>query len=217
MEEKQKNSGLGIAGLIMAIIPCTSFIGLILSIVDLCKKDGKKKTCSIIGVVISGIYILFSLMAVAGSGNNSSDNNNTSTPPTSENQVTESQTETTEERIEETEERSTEITKEEKFLKDLENVIDKNIAEKAYDILKNQIGFENLEYKGKMEGLTNYEIIADGYNIILTASDDVYRIFIPNSSYVFYEDEEVKLTLSELNNRTIDQYDRSTYYIIAKP
>lgn len=83
MEEqmKQKNSGLGITGLIMAIIPCTSFIGLILSIIDVCKKDGKKKTCAIIGIVISGLYILISLTSLAGArgDNNTVKNTNNST------------------------------------------------------------------------------------------------------------------------------------------
>ena len=102
------------------------------------------------------------------------------------------------------------------FLSCLKESLEESVAEKAYDILKNQIGFTNLEYKDKMDGLTNYEIKADGYNIILTASDDVYRIFIPNSSYTFYDEGEVKLTFSELENRTIDQYDRNTYYIMAQ-
>lgn len=108
------------------------------------------------------------------------------------------------------------IGNEDTFLIDLKSVLDKDIAEKSYDILKNQIGFSELEYKGKMDGLTNYEIKADGYNIILTASDDVYRIFIPSSSYVFYEDEEVKFTFSDLESKTIDQYDRNVYYIMAQ-
>lgn len=105
---------------------------------------------------------------------------------------------------------------EDAFLTSLKSNLDKKVSEKAYDILKNQIGFSNLEYKGKMEGLTNYEIKADGYDIVLTASDDVYRIFIPSSSYVFYEDGEVKLTYEELESKTIDQHDRNIYYIMAE-
>lgn len=65
---KRKNSGLGIAGLILAIIPCTSFIGLILSIVDVCKKDGKKKTCAIIGIIIYALYMIVSLSVLIGGG-----------------------------------------------------------------------------------------------------------------------------------------------------
>lgn len=106
MEEqiKQKNSGLGITGMIMAIIPCTSFIGLILSIIDVCKKDDKKKTCAIIGIVISGLYILVSLTSLIGTGGNgrTTEENNISTEvkniETEENK-NEEQTET-EEKIE---------------------------------------------------------------------------------------------------------------------
>lgn len=105
---------------------------------------------------------------------------------------------------------------EEGLLEILKKELDENVAEKAYDLLTNQIGFSNLEYKGKMEGLTNYEITADGYSVVLTASDDVYRIFIPNSSYIFYENEEVKLTYDELKSKTIDQYEQNIYYIIAQ-
>lgn len=47
-----KNSTLGILSLIFSVIGCTFFVGIILAIIDLCKKDGKKKTLSIIGLVI---------------------------------------------------------------------------------------------------------------------------------------------------------------------
>lgn len=105
---------------------------------------------------------------------------------------------------------------EDEFLSDLKNELENNVAEKAYDILRNQIGFSDLEYEDKMEGLTNYEILADGYHVIVTASDDVYRIFIPNSGYTFYEDGEVKLTASEFGEKTINHDDKDAYYIMAK-
>lgn len=102
------------------------------------------------------------------------------------------------------------------FLSDLKKELDEKVAEKAYDILKNQIGFSNLEYNKKMEGLTNYEILADGYQVIMTASDDVYRIFIPNSHYTFYEDGEVKFTAYELGQKSISYDDMYSYYIMAQ-
>lgn len=106
---------------------------------------------------------------------------------------------------------------EDKFLSDLEAVLDSSVAEKAYDILKNQIGFSELEYEGQPSaGLTNYEIYADSRLIMMTASDDVYRIFIPNGKTVFYEKGEVKITASEFSDKLIDQYDATSYYIIAK-
>ncbi len=42
-----------------------------------------------------------------------------------------------------------------------------------------------------MEGTTNYEITANGYDVVVTASDDVYRIFIPEH-YALYEDGKLQ-------------------------
>ena len=42
-QNQNKNSGLVVAALVLSIIGCTSLIGLILAIVDLTKKDGRKK------------------------------------------------------------------------------------------------------------------------------------------------------------------------------
>lgn len=224
MEEKmkQKNSGLGIAGLIMAIIPCTSFIGLMLSIIDVCKKDGKKKTCAIIGIVISGLYMLISLTSMVGAGGNSNVTVGNNIPTeqqrteTEEKDKREEQTEEDKKEMTELQEDKTATTEKESFLEELKKVLDEDVAEKSYDILVNQIGFSEIEYKEKMDGLTNYEITANGYNVVLTASDDVYRIFIPSSSYVFYEDGELKLKLSDLEDRVIDYNDRTVYYIMAQ-
>lgn len=105
---------------------------------------------------------------------------------------------------------------EDNFLSDPSNVMDKKVAKKAYNILKKKIGFSELEYKDQLGETTNYEIVADGYYMVLTASDDVYRIFIPNSSYVFYEDGEVKMTAADFKSKTIDQSEMYSYYSIAQ-
>ena len=105
---------------------------------------------------------------------------------------------------------------EDKFVLDLKEVIDSEVAEKTYDILKNQIGFSDLEYEGQIDATSNYEIIADGHYMVVTVSDDVYRVFIPNSSYTFYQDGNVTMTASELENKTIDQNDMYSYYIMAQ-
>lgn len=62
-----KVSGLSITALIFSILGCTFIIGIILAIIDLCIKDGRKKTCSIIALVISGIWLV---IGVANAGNN---------------------------------------------------------------------------------------------------------------------------------------------------
>ncbi len=58
-------SGLSIAALIFSMLCCLSFIGLVLAIIDLCIKDGKKKICSVIAIIISCLWILFSIYAIA--------------------------------------------------------------------------------------------------------------------------------------------------------
>lgn len=62
-----KVSGLSVTALIFSILGCTFIVGVILAIIDLCIKDGRKKTCSIIALVISGIWLV---IGVANVGNN---------------------------------------------------------------------------------------------------------------------------------------------------
>ncbi len=61
-----KVSGLSITALIFSILGCTFFVGVILAIIDLCIKDGRKKTCSIIALVISGLWLV---VGIANMGN----------------------------------------------------------------------------------------------------------------------------------------------------
>ena len=74
-----KNSTLSIFALVLSIIGCTSIIGFILAIVDLNKKDGKKKTCSIIAIVFSSINIIISLLFFSIVLNSDTDSSNNDT------------------------------------------------------------------------------------------------------------------------------------------
>lgn len=56
--KKQGNSALGILALIFSILGCTFFVAIILAIIDLCKKDGRKKSLSIAALIICGIWLL---------------------------------------------------------------------------------------------------------------------------------------------------------------
>lgn len=58
---ESKNSGLGIAALILSILGCTFWLGIILAIIDLCRKDGKKKILSIISLCICAFWIILAL------------------------------------------------------------------------------------------------------------------------------------------------------------
>ncbi len=53
-----KNSGLGIAALILSILGVTFFIGIILAVIDLCRKDGNKKTFSIVSICICVFWVI---------------------------------------------------------------------------------------------------------------------------------------------------------------
>lgn len=74
-----KNSTLSIFALVLSIIGCTSLVGLILAIIDLNNKDGKKKTCSIIAIVFSGISIIISLLFFSIALNSDTDSSNNDT------------------------------------------------------------------------------------------------------------------------------------------
>lgn len=69
-EVKPKNSTLGILALIFSILGCTFIIGIVLAIIDILKKDNTKKTCSIIALVISCIWLL---VVIASAGPSNSD------------------------------------------------------------------------------------------------------------------------------------------------
>lgn len=65
----KKNSGLSIAALIFSILGCTFIIGVILAIIDLCKKDTTQKhTLSKVALGISAFWLIISIVAGSGSG-----------------------------------------------------------------------------------------------------------------------------------------------------
>lgn len=70
IQKPSKNSGLGIAALILSIIGVTFFIGIILAVIDLCRKDGNKKTFSIISICICVFWVV---MLISVGGNDSGD------------------------------------------------------------------------------------------------------------------------------------------------
>ena len=70
---ENKNSTLSVVALILSILGCTFLIGGILAIIDLCKSDGRKKTVSIIALVIAGIWLIVGIIGAAGYGDKDSD------------------------------------------------------------------------------------------------------------------------------------------------
>lgn len=237
---------LGIIGMMLSIIvigivPC--IIGLILSIVALTQKDRKHGTaiggivCSVIGIAI---FVLFlSLLSTDEESTVTNSNNEVVDIKTEEKELTEDIAPTL--KIEITTEPTpipTPITtptpkptpipektiksenkkeeSENKFLIDMKKYMSADLSEKTYDILTNKIGFSSLEFKEKVDDTFNYKIYADGYEVIITDIIDDVRIFIPNSSYIFYEDGEVVLTKAKFDDKKIDHYDQYSYYIMAQ-
>ncbi|MBD5555168.1 MAG: DUF4352 domain-containing protein [Roseburia sp.] len=101
---------MGVAALVLSIIGCTFFIGAILAIIDLCKKDGKKKTCSIAALIICGLWLVIGIY-VSGSNNssnspqrvNSATENNSGAENFSQSETKESEIKENNENTEETE------------------------------------------------------------------------------------------------------------------
>lgn len=190
------------------------FIGTPLSVIILISKLIKKNVTRkdkkrpvvflLVGIAMFLIGILMSPDSIEITGED-----NTATEITDNEVTTEN-----EDKVQKSTEEIVEIEKD--FKSELELLTSKDVAEKAYEILTDGIGFSKLEYNGRLDSTSNWKIKADEYDIILTASDEVYRIFIPNSSVVFYEDDKVIMTKKELEDRKIGQTERNAYYQMAQ-
>lgn len=222
----KKNSVISIIAAIFSIFGCMCYVGLILAIVDLCSgKKEKQHKWSIFAIFVCIVWtIVFIFFGTIGSNENDSvaDTQIESQTETEESQVIESTEKKPNKKLENKEKTKSEKSTEQKkkhnkivsaFMKD---GLEEKVAVKAYNILKKKIGFKKIEYVERMDDTSNYEITADGNDIVMTASDKVYRIFIPESDYVFYEDGKVKLTAKKLEDTTIDQNEGSSYYIMAQ-
>lgn len=225
----KKNSVLSIFAAIFSIFGCMCYVGVILAIVDLCsKKRDRKHKLSVFAILACIVWTI--VFIVIGSA----DDGNTDTQLPSTQIESQAETEGETEKVQETE--SKKVTEKSKNTEKTEKVqqkkkskkhnkvvkalikdgLDEKVAANTYSIMKKKIGFKKLEYEKKADGLDMYYIDADGFDVAITASDKVYRIFIPESSFVFYEDGKVKLTAKRLKETTIDQNEGSSYYIIAQ-
>lgn len=230
----KKNSVISIIAAIFSIFGCMCYVGLILAIVDLCSgKKEKQHKWSIFAILVCIVWtIVFIFFGTIGSNESDSvaDTQIESQTETEASQVVESMEKKPNKKLEDKEkaksEKSTktENSKEKKSPKKhnktvtslMKDGLDEKVAVKAYNILKKKIGFKKIAYEKKANGADMYYIDADGYDVAITASDKVYRIFIPESDYVFYEDGKVKLTAKKLEDTTIDQNEGSSYYIMAQ-
>lgn len=216
-KEVNKNSKLSIISLIFSLLLCTSLIGFIIAIVDLCtaRKNKQKHILSIISIIIFSITFIVGFLFMCFLSTDNAENT------TTQEQITSQVQETTEasqkdEKIEfSTEEITTEIanTFEDKVIELLGNDAGNNLIK----ILKDELGFTELSSIDKVGKTLNYKIKANGYELMVTKiSDTDFRIIIPNSDHVFYENGAVTMTFDDFNNKQIDKDDMSTYYIMAQ-
>lgn len=238
-EPKKVSSKLSIVAAIFSVLGCMCYLGLILAIIDLCiRRPGKKYKWSYFAIIACIIWtIIFGALGIYGDDYEPPEKDTTQietqlleTQKNEETQKEENSEIASEQKLDteadtqkqDAEENSTQIKEEKpkkqnKFVKALvKDGLDEKVAKKAYKILKKKIGFKKIKYVEKLGDTSNYKITADGNDIVMTASDKVYRVFVPDSSYVFYEDGKVKLTAKELADKEIDYNDAIAYYTIAK-
>ncbi len=133
-----KVSGISITALVFSVLGCTFIIGLILAIIDLCQKDGRKKVCSIIAICISVcISVLWILIIFVPTSNTSSDtkgnSSQTAREVTSENELALENTEST--NGSKYEEQTNEILQEPFELSSGTYVVGEDIQQGKYDII----------------------------------------------------------------------------------
>lgn len=102
------------------------------------------------------------------------------------------------------------------FVGQLAEYTNNEIAEEVQRIYKEELGFDTVEFDKKMDGVENYYIWAGTHQTVATIMDGYYRIFIPNTNYVFYDDGNVLLTAAEFEDSLISNEDMVWYYDIAK-
>ena len=152
---------------------------------------------------------------------------NTETEPNSENVV--NNTEIIEEKSEEMPKKEsldaadekTEISdeiksKDEIFLEESEEYLESDKRNKLLSVLKDNIGFEDVSFGEKIGETLNYKIKADGYDLVATDVGDDFRVFIPDTSYVFYEDSNIVMTKKQFEDKIVSRDEASVYYIMAQ-
>lgn len=213
-------------GIGVVILFVGTITAIITSIVFWLKKN-KNLTKALVSIpACIGIGFVILLLSVSGKSTGTDEGTQSSSTSVEASSSTEgssseatsssSEEETTPSVVESTTVEKPEEIPSDKFLAACYKAMGQEVADYAYDILKNQIGFTKLEFKSAVSGTTNYEIYADDVLITVTASEGYCRVFIPNTKYVFYEDGAVKMSAAVFADRMIDSEQQSNYYIMAQ-
>jgi len=172
MNNKQGQSGLGIAALILSIIGCTFLIGAILAIIDLASKNDKSKTLSKVALGICGFWVVIGIVGMIINGNKDVDD--------SKNQIT------TELVSQETTESKSEDENIDDNSQESNNEEESDVKFENDTIVTDDYTIEILEYKVIQPGEDGNKygknpVIAFWYNTTNTSGKDIN----PNTAWIY--------------------------------
>lgn len=188
-------SNLGAEGRTKVCRRCKSEIPIMARVCPVC---GKKQTGIELKYVGIGIIVFMIFLSIIGGNDDTEEEEKTSRDQTDTN-------------IEESVESAY------NFKEQAKEVLGDEKSDYLIRILEDEIGFDDLSSIEKEEYTLNYAITANGYEIMATEIDDNdFRVFIPSSEYVFYENNSVIMTFDDFLSRQITWEQRNTYYAMAK-
>lgn len=185
---------------------------------DAPEKKKKKGCCGVPVWVIGWIFIIAVLIHSCSGNNDSRDGDDTY--ESSDISATVSPTPLPRPTVTERPKRNTatpkpQLSPRDQFIQDSSEYLSSDISGKLYDILINDIGFSDADFYGKVDiGDSVWEVHCDDMAINVVASDDIYRIW--GGDFTFYENGTVVTTKQQMEDVTISDSDRTSYYLIAK-
>ncbi|MBO4862991.1 MAG: hypothetical protein J5517_01355 [Eubacterium sp.] len=188
------NSALGICSLVFSILGCTAFFGLIMGLIDVVQKNGRKKGCAIAGIIISLLWIIGSVLITVFSGQISDKLVKQIEKQYGYGITTQHSTEATTESYDTTEE----------FSFDYSNDSDEDAPDSSDDRVEvNTAGFDAQTVAENLN-ITTYTKIGEYYN--------QYFILIENTSS-YWLDFDVSVKYYDDDDKLIGTDDSSTYAI----
>lgn len=101
------------------------------------------------------------------------------------------------------------------FLKKIKKHMGGKSGQKVYKILKNEIGFTELVYKGNNKKGSKYTVQADGYKVIIVIKGRSCQIYTPGVT-TWYKNNQVKITVEKMKRKEMKKEEDYQYYQQAK-
>lgn len=219
-QPKMKNSVLSLVAFLISFFGCgcISIVGTIIAIIDLKSNDkSKKHDLSVAAIIIMVVWWFLVILFFAYSDDSS--NQTTTDDTTTEQAITQEDITTGNTVADGNEDVATESTTEIELTFDdkVKELLGEEPGNNILKILKDDIGFTELFDIEKVNDTLNYKVNANGYEIMITEiSDTDFRVIIPNSDYVFYENGSVVLNYEEFQKRTINEDNIIIYFAYAE-